>query len=519
MPGRIPLLLATAFAVFSCGAQEATTPMQGGATIQAGTSTNDDALPRQTAEDPSATIEEPAPDTVSIPMDDTAPDDSALESPPAGDSEAPPADPAAMPPANEPAAPPTENDAFKDLPTGAGQLKVLCSRPGQDKLRQVFCGPTPPSINGIVDLQKALGIAIVDPNRVGRNNNGTGGNAAFALSGGSSSLVGRFTSAINPRLVIFTPPANNTPNPSFVSLGFVRGEQFAEIAAGDPATKAVNFFLVKFEQDCNAAKPGCTPGDLLTPAVEANWRKVTVYEDTDIGNTIFDCKQCHQPGGPATPKLLRMQELRNPWTHFFRDNTSGGPALIADYQAAHGVDEAYAGIPGAMISSSNPAILERLVRDNGFGTQPNEFPTRTIESEIQSGISPTWQKLYDQFVAGTVIAPPFHDVKVSDPAKLALLTDAYQSFLDGTLPAGELPDIRDIFPDTALRDMGFMVKDGLSGSEIITQACTQCHNAKLPQDITRARFDVDLSKMSRTEKDIAIERPEARRHESETNAA
>jgi mono/diheme cytochrome c family protein len=418
---------------------------------------------------------------------------------------------------NKPEKPRSIEDIFEKMPAGADQLKVLCARPGQDKVRQVFCSPTPPTITGLQDLQKALGLGIVDPTRVGRGNNGTGGNAGFAFIAGSSSLVAKFTSSINPRLIMFSPPTGNN-NPNLVALGFVRGDQFTEVIARDPSNGQLNFFLVKFEQECNEKEKGCTNADLLTPAIETNWKKITIYEDRDLANTIFDCMQCHQPNGPGTPKMLRMQELRNPWTHFFRNNNAGGQALIADYQAAHGTNETYAGIPGPMISSSEPADLETFLRDNGFGNQPNEFQTRQIEGEVrnsnpaqpadnsQMGRSATWNAAYDQFVRGLTIPPPYHDVKVTDPTKLASHTAAYVAVMNGSMPPDMMPDIRDIFPAAAMRDLGFGVKEGLSGAEIITQACAHCHNAKLDQTISRARFDVDLTKMSREEKDLAIAR-------------
>jgi mono/diheme cytochrome c family protein len=411
----------------------------------------------------------------------------------------------------------TEENIFDNIPEGAEQLKVLCARPGQDKVRQVFCSQNPPPVTSLVELQRALGLGIIDPNRLGRNNNGTGGNAAFVFTAGSSSLVSKFTSSINPRLIMFSPPTGNR-DPDLVALGFVRGEQFAEIIAGDPSTNQLNFFLVRFEQACNKTETGCNHGELLTPAIESNWTNFTIYEDVDIQNTIADCKQCHQPGGENTPKMLRMQELRNPWTHFMRDNTNGGRVLIADYQAAHGTTETMAGIPGPMISSSDPALLENLVRDNGFANQPGEFPTRTIEGEVAQsspgqpannatlGTSQTWNTLYAQFVNGTVIAPPFHDVKVTDPAKLQVMTKAYQDFRNGVLPMDKLPDIRNTLPEAGLRDMGLMVKAGLTGSQILMNACAQCHNSNLPQNISRAKFNVDLTKMSKEEKELAIAR-------------
>ena len=420
----------------------------------------------------------------------------------------------------------TELDALSLLPMGEKQRAVLCARPGRSKVHTVFCGSTPPVIKGLVDLQASLGLAFANPTLTGQGNNGKGGNPAFALAGHSSSLVARFTSAINPRAIIFTPPAGQTnpnpgqliPDPNFVALGFLRGEQFAEIAAAEPDGKAVSFFLVRFEQACNALPQGCTPGDLLTPAVEKNWTSVTVYEDEDLKNTIFDCRQCHQPGGPGTAKILRMQERRNPWTHFMRDNRPGGQALLADFQAAHGTTEDYAGIPAALIFSSDPAKLEALVENNGFASQPNEFISGTIETEIKAssaaqpidnstpGTSSTWQGLYAKFVAGDVIATPYHDVKVSDPAKLAKMTAAYRSFLSGSAPSDSLPDIREVFLDAKKPEMGFGVKPGLDGLGILANGCKQCHNSLLDQSLSRAKFNVDLTKMDRKEKDLAIER-------------
>jgi hypothetical protein len=409
------------------------------------------------------------------------------------------------------------DDVFKDLPKGSAQLARLCARPGTDAVRRAFCGPTAPAIRSLADLQRTLGLAFTAPARTGRNQNGRNGNPAFVLSGHSSSLVARFVSAINPRAIVFTPPTGN-PNPSFVAMGFVRGEQLAEIVARDSTTGAMSFFLVKFEQTCNASK-SCRPGDLLTPAVEKDWTGFTVYEDEDIKNTIVDCRQCHQPGGPGTPRMLRFQELRNPWTHFFRDNTSGGPSLIADFRAAHGTSEDYGPIPAGQIESSDPALLEDVVRDHGFGAQPNEFRTGTIEDEVRRsapaqpatndppGTSAAWSTLFEASVRGEVIAPPYHDVKVTDPQKLAVKTKAYQEFRAGTLPASALPDLRDVFLAKALVGLSFVPKPGLDGKGLLTQTCTACHNPKLDQTLTRAKFDVvKLSEMSREEKDKAIER-------------
>lgn len=422
-------------------------------------------------------------------------------------------------------------EILADLPSGEDQRKALCSRSGRDKVRQVFCGTTPPEIKSLKDLQRELGLA--GPSGGGNNGGlfgggifgglfgggflggifGAGG-SSFAFTAASSSLVGRFTSAINPRLVMFSAP--NGQDPNMVALGFVRGEQFAEVIARDGSSGKLNFFLVHFQQDCNDRPGGCNNGELLGPAIEANWRQVTVYEDSDIENTILDCKQCHQPGGVSSPKILRMQELRNPWTHFIAGNTNGGRALLAEFQRAHPGEE-FAGIDANRISASNPAQLENFVRQNGFGNQPNEFPTAQIEGGGFGGFfggifgggargKAAWDPLYENFVKGEAIAPPYHQLRVADPAKQEKMTQAYLDLKEGKLQPKDFPDTRDVLLDSGLRDMGYMVKEGLTGEQILVQACSQCHNSRLNQEITRARFNVDLSKISKKAKEKAIAR-------------
>ena len=252
-------------------------------------------------------------------------------------------------------------DPLHDLPTGAAQLAILCARNLGDPVAKAFCAnpAMPPVITSLVELQKLVGLDF----KPGNITNGHGGNPAFAMTGNSSSLVARSTSAINPRALVFTPPnrrsrlgADGTkldqsatcaeietisPLNHLVAMGFTRGEDFVELIAKDPDANGtegkLNFFLFKFEHTCAKAPGGCTNGDMLTPAGETNFTgSYSVYQDTDLANTIYDCKQCHQPAGPGSRKILRMQELPNPWVHFFRNNRDGGTVLMDDYKAAHG---------------------------------------------------------------------------------------------------------------------------------------------------------------------------------------
>ena len=418
---------------------------------------------------------------------------------------------------NDPSDPRVEimPDPFEGLPRGKAQLDTVCARGLNDRVAQALCSN--PSINSVEELQKALGLGFVD--RSDQAQNGARGNPAFALLGHSSSLVMREVSAINPRAFVFSPtPGQPVHIPGFVVMGFARGEPVVEIAAEDPNNRALHFYLLKFDIACEATHT-CVPGDQLTPAIEKNWKSWTLYQDEDLKNTIVDCRQCHQPGGPTTKPMLRMQELKDPWTHWFRNDRPGGIALTQDFVKAHGDNEDYFGIPAAILQSADGRAMEDFVIGQGFGSQPNSFDSKRIESEVSQsstaqpvvnfpiGKSATWQSLYSASAAGQFIPVPYHDVKVTDPDKLEFASVQYRSFADGKLQAANLPDIRRIFLDAALEDLSMRPKAGMTGKEILVQACAQCHNSRLDSSISRAKFDVaDLDTMSAADKSRAITR-------------
>jgi hypothetical protein len=193
----------------------------------------------------------------------------------------------------------------------------------------------------------------------------------------------------------------------------------------------------------------------------------------------------------------------------------GGRALLEDFHAAHGFDEDYGPIPASMIDKSDPALMAKAIGMLGFGDQPNVFDSAEIEAEVESsapsqpasniplGGSPSWRSIYEAAAAGEFIAAPYHDVKVTDPAKLAAMSDAYRRFKDGS--ATDLPNIQDVMLDEGLRDMGFAPKKGLNGRELLQQVCQECHNSHLDPEVTRDRFRVDeLDRMSVSERKVAI---------------
>jgi len=404
------------------------------------------------------------------------------------------------------------------LPKGNLQNSNLCAELANinrtDIINDVFCTALPPMVTSLGNLLELIELSFTDIY------------TAHVFTGHSTSLAARSVSAINPRAIIFPHPRNPNKTPNITAISFSRGEQFVEIVTIDRITQELFFYLLEFEKPCNKGN-SCTNADLLTREVEINWTDYTIYSQTDIKNTIFDCLQCHQPEGPGTTSILRMQETNYPWTHFFSTGTIGGEDLVWDYIAAHTVRNIYASIKGG-IASSRPENLELFITEisglteaptpgptlppsNGITIQPNQFDSYTIENEVKlsnpqqpdinvpPGKSATWDSIYEASVRGEFISVPYHDVKVTDPIKLGAMQKSYLNFFKGLLAPEDLPDIRDVFLDSKLAEIGFKVKPGLDGAGIITHACTQCHNSKLDQTISRARFNVDLTMMSDTQ--------------------
>ena len=203
-------------------------------------------------------------------------------------------------------------DALAQLPRGPEHTAAVCARSVDNAIRRLFCGATPPVVAGLTDLQNALKLGsayIKDTSQITQ-----GDFASVSITGHSTALSSRSVSAINPRVIAVRVEAAPV---EMLATGFTRGEQVVELVVRDRGDKELRFYLVGFAQACNAQEQGCTPGDLLTPATERDWTEVTLYDEEDLEDTVLDCRECHQPNGPGTPKLLRMQEFEKPWTHWF----------------------------------------------------------------------------------------------------------------------------------------------------------------------------------------------------------
>lgn len=376
-------------------------------------------------------------------------------------------------------------------------MPALCQRPGDDEVRDIFCHPEGQTVAGFEDLYSRLNKGW-DPNESA---------STFAVALGlSTALSGRVVSPINPRLILL----------SDVFVAFQRGVQLVEIAARDRKTQRLIFYLLEFKQDCNEREEGCLPGDLYTPAVETNWRNITLRDDEDLKNSPADCRQCHQRS--LDEPILLMRELEPPWTHFFAPDDQAGLlytgkgdlGLIAvDYQKAKG-DERLAGIPTAALTKQSAGIfLEVLVSPR----QPLVFDSALIlEERFPTGMelepvrSETWDRAFEAFQRGEQLALPHYDARPLDPDKLARLTAAYAAYRAGELPAEELPDLADIFPDDpAVRaEIGLETVPNATPAQVLIQACGSCHNDVLDQSLSRARFNIDLARLPRDELELAI---------------
>ncbi|MET0339755.1 MAG: hypothetical protein ABW252_02090 [Polyangiales bacterium] len=332
-----------------------------------------------------------------------------------------------------------------------------------------------------------------------------------AYLGHSTALSGALVSPINPRAILIG---------ATTVFAFQRGVQQVELTSLDRERYVDNFYLIRFTQSCNERPEGCLPGDLYTPRVESDWTRLTIEDDEALKNTPDDCRQCHQRG--REQPILLMRELLGPWSHFFApdDNSAEisvrgttGTDLLHDFLRAKG-DELYAGIPAAVAGGTAGLSLQNVVPR----AQPLNFDSPTIEdergtymSEPASGPlprSPTWDRAYAAFKRGEQLALPHFEGRPTDPAKQAALTAAYARYRAGALPAASLPDLADIFPDDpqTRAEIGLQTEPNATPAEALIQACGSCHNDVLDPQVTRARFNIDLGRMSRTARERAIAR-------------
>lgn len=409
-----------------------------------------------------------------------------------------------------PGAAPEEAPRPEEQPPRKERLPTaFCQSPQDDAVRSLFCEGTPPTITSLADLQRGLEIHVDGVDQV----------YGYAIQpmflSHSTALSGRLVSPLNPRAIF-------SNGGSGLLLTFQRGVQQVEIAARDRVTSRRNFYLLTFEQACSHTEAGCSSGDLFTARIESDWTNVIVRDDEELKNTPSDCRQCHQRA-LEKPTLL-MRELEAPWTHFFGPTTGNAPGFYENgidggifttqYQEAKG-DERYANsIVEGVFSRQSGSVLENIVEK----PQVLFFDANVISSELHATDrqhvegaprrSAVWDAAYAAFKRGEQLALPYFAPIVADPEKLAAATSAYRRYAEGEIGADELPDLSDVFPDDpqTRAEIGLSVEPDATPAEALVQACGSCHNDVLDQSLSRARFNVGLSRLAREELDIAVER-------------
>lgn len=386
------------------------------------------------------------------------------------------------------------------LPSRQWQYEELCKTPRNDSFFKRLCDGGRPNLPDLAALLRLVGL---DTER------------AFALTGNSTSLVAQSVSALNPRIILFPRvPPTLEPLADFTLLGFVRGERFVEVASRDATSGEPNFYLLTFEQSCEY-QGTCDLASTFTEEVEHEWTAFSVYPETDLENTSFDCLTCHRPGGHGSKKILRMQELASPWLHWFPQRfvqrTESDRLLTAQFLDAHGQEKQYGGVPIATIQNAldegSGAQLEALLRAQGFGEQPNVFDPR-IEAEAKDGAtSQTWLAQWTVATQGQAITVPYPRADVTDEAKRTAATTAYKNVVTGAAGRETLPDLRDVFSKDATEKLSFVPRADADGKGVLLQMCARCHDGRADPSIGRSRFNVlKLAEMSAEEKQVAQER-------------
>lgn len=386
------------------------------------------------------------------------------------------------------------------LPTREKQYDALCKTPRNDAFFKLICGGVRPNIPDLAQLLALVGLSQ---------------DSAFALTGNSTSLVAKSVSALNPRIIVFPRVAPTLePKDDYIIVGFARGERFVEITSRDRTSGEPNFYLLTFEQPCQY-DGSCDLASVLTEQLEHDFSAYSIYPETDLENTSFDCLTCHRPAGFGTKKILRMQELSSPWLHWFPQRfvqrTDSDRLLSAQFADVHAVDKQYGGIPVATIQNAldegSGAQLEALIRAEGFGEQPNAFDPR-IEAEAKNGQdSPTWLAQWTLATQGQAITVPYPRADVTDEAKRAAATASYKAVVSGGAARSTLLDLREVFSPDALQKLSFVPQAGADGNAVLLQMCSRCHDGRADPNLGRSKFNVlKLGELSADEKQLAINR-------------
>jgi mono/diheme cytochrome c family protein len=441
-----------------------------------------------------------------------------------------------------PVTPPPPVTDIDDLPRGVEQNERLCEyleREDIDSVMRVkFCDGIIPRIESLRDLQRVLDLGCpdlpaetppdFDPFVAGPIEYPPGYDfpyaqcGIFALSTLSSSVNMKLVSPLNPRALIFG--VEQSDSYGYRVMGYTRGDHLVEIITENRnkivnGHADINFFLIRFEQACTE-DDSCTNADLYTERIESDWTGISIYTEEDVANTPLDCLQCHASGAQ---RALLFHEIERPWPHMmqaFRDDIPAHPPGFADFDSelpnkrafvdAHGLGGRFAGLPiNGIVNNSVPEFVENVIVTRGFG-DGFDAGLFTFDPGVQSRLRiHTFEELQAMSLAGEIIQfPTIRSGDLMDPEKRDAAIASVVAFRDGS--AEDILDLADVFPEgqeAEYERLSLRVQPGISGAEIITQACSQCHNSRLDQTLSRASFNATtLDEMSAAELTTAQER-------------
>lgn len=383
-----------------------------------------------------------------------------------------------------------------ELPYDPDQLAEVCARGNADPIATRLCTDPAPTITSLAELYEALDM-VLEP-------------ASVAFLSNSTSLAARSVSVINPRVFLRVQPGNGVG----IDLGataFSRGEYVVEMFGYDEAADSLNFYLLTFYPPCLESPEGCDLADRFTPAIESGWDKWSLYQDIDLENTTLDCLTCHQPAGPGTEKLLLMQQGTDPWVQWFPgisigtgSETASSTELTPLFLEMHGDEAAYGGLPLSLFDFGTPLpsgiVMDQMIEiywsikggpPSGLTPlgQEHEFDSVAIEADIAAGTTTTWDGYFAEYLAGERLPLPFHQHDITDPDARAAAVGSYQGVMAGSEPAEEMLDPRDVVTDDTAVALGFRPRPEADAAEILHSMCQRCHNDRLDQSLSRARFN------------------------------
>ena len=393
--------------------------------------------------------------------------------------------------------------------TGQAQTARVCARGAGDRVAQALCASPPAAISSLEELYGALELGSPDKRRL-------------AATTHSLSLSGRTVSGANPRVVVLADNSvpGGLPYEGVVATAFARGEQQVELVALDPATYEYNFYLLRFVQRCNASR--CTSEDLLTGRVENGWTDWTLYADTDLEDTPFDCLSCHRPFGGDTHKLLLMRQDLDPWMHWsdfrvFDENdcptrppegvepkviaSSDGLDLLASLE---GEDGKYAGISVSelLAAPSGDALTDFLVDAELMITAsplpPHPYAQMSLRTRetlcerYYTGESPSWEA--DSLASRSRGLPfPHYEPDVLDQTARSELLASGADFWREREDVDPFDTLTSLLAPEVAAAVGFAPRESDTALEILQGMCGRCHAPDVNPRLERSRFNIAAS--------------------------